>query len=99
MEGLEALNLATMNVFSVGMMGVGGILWAFDISSLDDMKKRYQKNMNEIGNTESEISDADIEEWFASILARKEFKAFRTKNDITDEELQSKIRNSHPKDS
>ena len=33
-DALQAINLATMNCVSVGIMAVGGILWTFDISGL-----------------------------------------------------------------
>ncbi|ORY09248.1 hypothetical protein BCR34DRAFT_376364 [Clohesyomyces aquaticus] len=38
MDAIQALNLATMNVFSFGIMMVGGALWAVDISSLGEMQ-------------------------------------------------------------
>ncbi|KAF2741332.1 hypothetical protein EJ04DRAFT_507157 [Polyplosphaeria fusca] len=38
LDAMQALNLATMNVFSVGFMLVGGALWSVDISSLQEMR-------------------------------------------------------------
>ncbi|KUJ07269.1 uncharacterized protein LY89DRAFT_540973, partial [Mollisia scopiformis] len=77
MEALEALNLATINVISVGMMATGGLLWAFDISSLDDMRKKVRTNLGVDPIRTDEDAEQEIEEWFATVLARKEFKALR----------------------
>lgn len=85
-EALEALNIATINVFSVGIMATGGFLWAFDISSLDDIRQKVRRNMG--GNPEGTDEDAEkeIEEWFGSVLARKEFKALRGEKGIKTKE-------------
>ena len=42
MEAFDALTVATANVLSVGMMTAGGALWAFDISSLEDMRSKIR---------------------------------------------------------
>jgi hypothetical protein len=77
MEAFEALNIATINVISVGMMLTGGALWAFDIASLDDMRSKVRTNMGIDPIRTDQDSEEEIEEWFASVLARKEFKALR----------------------
>ncbi|KAI9747585.1 MAG: hypothetical protein M1815_004076 [Lichina confinis] len=71
-EAVEALNLATLNVFSVALMTTGGVLWAFDISSLDELRTRVRAGMG-IHGTEQEANE-EIEEWIASTLARKDGK-------------------------
>ncbi|KAF2271002.1 hypothetical protein CC78DRAFT_538696 [Lojkania enalia] len=38
MDAVQALNMATINVFSFGIMAAGGTLWAFDISGLKEMQ-------------------------------------------------------------
>jgi hypothetical protein len=77
MEAFEALNIATVNVFSVGMMVTGGLLWAFDIASLDDMRSKVRTNLGVDPIRTDKDAEDEIEEWFASVLARKEFKALR----------------------
>ncbi|KAF2022127.1 hypothetical protein BU24DRAFT_417787 [Aaosphaeria arxii CBS 175.79] len=37
-DALQALNLATMNCVSFGIMSAGGALWAFDLSGLKEMR-------------------------------------------------------------
>ncbi|KAF2751869.1 hypothetical protein M011DRAFT_387509, partial [Sporormia fimetaria CBS 119925] len=37
-DALMALNLATMNCVSVGIMMVGGALWSVDVSGLNEMR-------------------------------------------------------------
>jgi hypothetical protein len=77
MEAFEALNIATINVISVGMMFSGGLLWAFDIASLEDMRKKVRTNLGVDGIRKDQDAEEEIEEWFATVLARKEFKALR----------------------
>lgn len=74
-EAVEALSIATINVASVGLMMTGGCLWVWDISSLDDMRRKVRGGlgMDESENRESE-ADKEWEEWMATILARKEQK-------------------------
>lgn len=87
MEAFEALNIATINVLSVGMMSAGGLLWAFDISSLDDMRRKVRTNLGVDSIRVDQDAEQEIEEWFASVLARKEFKALRGDKGIKDVEV------------
>ncbi|CZR58445.1 uncharacterized protein PAC_08337 [Phialocephala subalpina] len=84
MEAFEALNIATINVFSVGIMMTGGLIWAFDIASLDDMRKKVRTNLGVDPIRTDEDAEQEIEEWFATVLARKEFKALRAEKGIKD---------------
>jgi hypothetical protein len=77
LEAFEALNIATIHVLSGAMMVSGGLLWAFDIASLDDMRARVRKAMDVDGSVEDKAAEEELEEWFASVLARKEFKHLR----------------------
>ncbi|KAH6671764.1 hypothetical protein B0J14DRAFT_564362 [Halenospora varia] len=79
MEAFEALNIATINVVSVGIMATGGLLWAFDISSLDDMRRKVRTKMGATGSLEDKDAEEEIEEWFATVLSRKEFKHLKGK--------------------
>lgn len=89
-EAAEALSLATINVASVGIMGTGGLLWAFDISSLEDMKKKVRINLPGQDIPDDKDTEKELEEWFASVLARKEFKALRGDYNILVEEGKEK---------
>jgi hypothetical protein len=84
LEAFEALNIATVNVLSVGMMLSGGLLWAFDISSLEDIRKKVRTNIGVNTTRTDQDAEEEIEEWFASVLARKEFKALRGEKGIKD---------------
>ena len=42
---MQALGLASMNCWSLGIMGVGGALWAFDISGLQEMRQSLRGHL------------------------------------------------------
>ena len=71
----RALTLATLNVFSWAMMVTGGALWYFDISNMDEMRRKVRGGLgvDGTGRTEQEAEE-DMEEWLAEVLARKEEK-------------------------
>ena len=68
MEAFDALNIATINVFSVGMMTTGGLLYAFDISTLDDMRRKVRRRIGVEGDREDPDAEKGIEQWLASVL-------------------------------
>ena len=74
MEALEALNLATVNVTSFTIMIAGGLLWAFDISGLEELKRRVRAELvvDGIGRRESDAEE--FGEWLATALERKREK-------------------------
>ncbi|EKD21564.1 uncharacterized protein L3040_006057 [Drepanopeziza brunnea f. sp. 'multigermtubi'] len=84
-EAIEALSLATLNVASVGIMFTGGLLWAFNISSVDDMRKKVRKNIGVVAEPTDQDEEQEMEEWFATVLARKEFKALRGEFGVRDD--------------
>ncbi|KAI8959713.1 hypothetical protein F5Y11DRAFT_291462 [Daldinia sp. FL1419] len=71
---LEALNLATLNVMGFGIMMTGGISWAFDISSVDDLRRMARGHVGPTGGQTDEEAEREIEEWVAKVLGRKEEK-------------------------
>lgn len=73
MEAFEALNVATVNVASLALMLTGGAMWAFNISTLDDFRQLVRKNMGMDGPLDKEAEE-EMEEWLASILARRDIK-------------------------
>jgi len=74
MEAFDALNIATINVFSLGMMLGGGLLYAFDIASVDDMRRSVRKTIGVDGVRTDQDVEEEIEEWFATVLDRKDLK-------------------------
>lgn len=68
---LEALGLATLNTFSFAIMATGGLAWAFDVSSLDDLRARARRHQlaGRTGEDDAEAEDT-IEEWMASMLGK-----------------------------
>ena len=94
-EAFEALNIASVNVVSLSFMLTGGLLWAMDISSLEDLRRRVRglgllvdEHGREISDQTHGLHDAqrikdadeELEEWIATILARKEDKDRRKKD-------------------
>lgn len=79
MEAFEALNIATINVLSLGIMTVGGLLYAFDISSVEDLRRNVQKSLGVDGIRTDQEAEEEIEELFSSILERKLRKEKRGK--------------------
>lgn len=72
---LEALSLATLNTFAFGIMAAGGLAWAFDISTLDDLRARARRHQKAGGGTRvegDEEAEETIEEWMASVLGKDE---------------------------
>ncbi|RAH42351.1 DUF3433 domain-containing protein [Aspergillus brunneoviolaceus CBS 621.78] len=66
-EAFEALNLATLNVLAFAMMSTGGVLYAMDINSVDDMRRYVRRGLVE-GDQEME---REVEAWAAKVLGEK----------------------------
>ncbi|KAL6712345.1 hypothetical protein ACN47E_000222 [Coniothyrium glycines] len=56
-DACQALNLATMNCVSVGIMGLGGAMWSFDIANLKEAQAvlRSRLNYDSIYRSEDDI--------------------------------------------
>ncbi|KAL1973821.1 hypothetical protein VTN31DRAFT_5381 [Thermomyces dupontii] len=80
LEAFEALNIATINVLSLAMMGVGGTLYALDINSMDDLRRFVRSGMGIEGRTEQDAEE-ELEEWVASVLDRRERKNREKRSD------------------
>lgn len=70
LEALEALRIATINVFSYSIMFGGGLLWAFNISTLADLKSRAEMRLG-LGTPEDK-SDIDLGTWPAAAIVLQE---------------------------
>ncbi|KAJ5624360.1 hypothetical protein N7510_000669 [Penicillium lagena] len=71
MEALEALNLATINVLSFGMLASGAVAYAFDINGLEDMRRVVRSGLEEggpgAGKTDEEM-EKEVTQWVVSVL-------------------------------
>ncbi len=45
-DACQALNLATMNTVSVGIMALGGTMWTFDIANLREAQVILRRRLN-----------------------------------------------------
>lgn len=92
LEALQALNIATINVASFMMMMVGGTLWAFDISSMDDLRRKVKQGSDVDG---SNRTGGDAEEawegWLAGTLARKVEKKRREQKEEEERKNDSEV--------
>ncbi|KAJ5114838.1 hypothetical protein NUU61_000597 [Penicillium alfredii] len=69
-EAFEALNLATINVLSFGMMTTGAVLYSFNINELEDMRKIVRGGLESGGSgtkTDEEL-EREVSEWVVSVL-------------------------------
>jgi hypothetical protein len=59
-DACQALNLATMNCVSVGIMAVGGAMWTFDIANLKEARAvlRGRLNYDKIYESEDEVPNS-----------------------------------------
>ena len=70
----QALGLATLNVFSFGVMASGGIAYAFDISSVEDMRRYARAKMYGPTGKPDEAAEKEMEEWAVGLLTKAGFK-------------------------
>ncbi|KGO69873.1 hypothetical protein PITC_040480 [Penicillium italicum] len=73
-DAFEALNLATLNVVSFGLMAGGAVGYALNINGLEDMR-RFVRNSLQGGSDAPVKSDEELEtevtEWVTKILGDK----------------------------
>lgn len=63
----QALGLATLNVMSFGIMLTGGISWAFDLCSVEELRQRTQAVLQRPGNVDPE-AEKEMEDMMRSLL-------------------------------
>lgn len=69
----EALHLATLNTASFAVMMTGGLSWAFDISSVDDLRRIARRSIEAAaggaagGDTDLD-AEKEVAEWVAKTL-------------------------------
>ena len=74
LEALEALSVATVNVFSWSLLFTGGMLWSFDITNLEELRSRLRVRLG-VTEEEQKGSQSVVGEW---IEAAKPWKFGRT---------------------
>jgi hypothetical protein len=67
-DACQALNLATMNCVSVGIMALGGAMWTFDIANLKEARAvlRGRLNYDRIYESEDDVPNSISEMIIAS---------------------------------
>ena len=84
LDAYEALSIATINVISFAVMMTGGTLWAFDISSMDELRQKVSRRklvLDGTGKTEKdEAAEEEWKEFLGKALGKKESKT-RSEND------------------
>ncbi|KAJ9155360.1 hypothetical protein NKR23_g1822 [Pleurostoma richardsiae] len=71
---VEALGLATLNVFSFAIMATGGLAWAFDVSTVEELRTKARKHMYGPAGRIDEAAEQEVAEWAARVLASLEGK-------------------------
>lgn len=105
LEAFEALNIATVNVLSAGMLIAGGTLYALNVNSVNDMRRLMRGGGGEpddaVGQagprTDEEIEE-ELQEWLASVLGKrmeKELRLAREKERLKREKERDDKTSSH----
>ena len=81
-EALEALNLASLHVASWAILCTGGVLFAFDIGSLNEMRTMVRGGLGVDGSGRSEQEvEEEWEEWLAGVVERRRKKEERRRRE------------------
>ena len=74
-EAFQALSIASFQVGSWSVMLGGGLFWAFDISTVNDLRQRVREGIGiqPQGKGPREV-EQEFEEWLAETLQRREEK-------------------------
>lgn len=72
MEAFEALNLATINVFSFGIMTTGAVMYALDVDGIEDMRRFMRSGIEgaAAGKSDEEL-EREVTEWASSVLGSR----------------------------
>lgn len=69
---VEALGLATLNVFSFGVMMTGGLMFAFDICNVEELRRKARGSLYGTDGVVDDAAEQQVEEWIAEVLSRKD---------------------------
>jgi hypothetical protein len=74
LEALEALSVATVNVFSWSIFYAGGMLWALDIASLEEMRSKLRVRLG-LSEEEQKGSQSVVRSWMQAANPWNLFKS------------------------
>ena len=69
-DAAEALGLATLNVISFGIFATGGVAFACDLSSVEDLKRYSRRKMYGSEGVPDEEAEKELAEWVAGVLGK-----------------------------
>ncbi|KAF2432991.1 hypothetical protein EJ08DRAFT_647736 [Tothia fuscella] len=75
LEAVEALSLASLNVFSFSILITGGMFWAFDISSVKEWRDRTRAKLgyeDSIAEEQSADGGKTPDEWIVAVLDKED---------------------------
>jgi hypothetical protein len=75
LEALEALSLASLNVFSFSVMMTGGMFWAFDIASVKEWRDRTRAKLgyeDTVAAEQSTDGGKTPDEWIVAVLDKED---------------------------
>ena len=73
-EAVEALNIATLNVFAVAMAATGIAATYFDIADIEDLRDGIRKGVGYDVYAGDSAADKEMEGWVAGVLAESDGK-------------------------
>lgn len=71
-EAIEALGVATLNVFSVAMLASGALMKIYDVADLEDMREAVRAGVGYDVYGGDSKADKELEAWVADVLSRKD---------------------------
>jgi hypothetical protein len=81
----QALGLATLNVMSFGVFLVGGISWAYDLSSIEELQQRTQAITRRPGSMSPEEEKA-MEEMMEDLMGKLGMEKPQKPTDVPSED-------------
>ncbi len=83
---VEALNLATLNTLTFALMMGGGVAWAFDISSMEDLRRYTRRSIVTGGGEVDEDAEREVVEWVGKTFGIEQQKEETKETKETKEE-------------
>ncbi|KAM6481386.1 hypothetical protein HDV62DRAFT_363862 [Trichoderma sp. SZMC 28011] len=68
--GAHALGLATLNVSSFAVMLIGGLSWAFDLSSVEELRTKTRAALQRPGGEVSPEDEKEFEQMMDNLMAK-----------------------------
>ena len=78
----QALSLATLNVTAFGIFVTGGLSWAFDLSTVTELRQRTRTSLMKSGNLDVDDEKA-LEEMMDSLLSKLGMDNSLPKEDVS----------------